>query len=55
MKGGECVEGGTGRSLGLVSTFISDGVFIVESSGSSQVIRGCGDCTGTPSALAGGI
>lgn len=36
-------KGGTARSLVLVSTFTSDGDFIVESSGSSQVICGCGD------------
>lgn len=38
----EGAEGGTGRSLVLLSTLTSDRVFTVESFGSSQVICGCG-------------
>lgn len=42
------VEGGTGRSQILVSTFTCEWVFLLESSSSSQVIYGRGDWSKAP-------
>lgn len=49
------VEARTGRSQVLVSIFTLDRVLVVESSGSSRVICGCGDWTRPCGALAGDL